>query len=516
MFVEVAVFGFTIQPGTYTYRADPSLKLVPGQAVSVPFGKESRSGLIVSVRASAPAGVAIKEVSAVKSQAAVVTVEQIELARAISETYFISLADALELMLPRLPKFELEEGSQSQKLYLFPTIRQAQAAARGGLVFTHTASAKEFDRLWQEIGRGEVKEVFGARSALFAPFQKLTEINIFQTESDLYKEERRPYYRALEVASMLARIHRAKLNPVSYSPRVADQFRVAHEVRAVEPNFTYSMQNLRQVPLVNDHLRAFIAQPGRTLVFLNRKTESGPLRCLTCRVRSFTSDPTVCPNCGSANVKFQIFNLRTVAEQLSKEAGPETTLAKQMNEMSLRMNTLAKAKVAKSVALAKTRVAEGVTFATQQIFFQNPLFFDRIALLSADTYLTSGSYLAAEKTFQLLTSLRRLLAPDGQILVQTGFPDLPCIQNSLQGNYDAFYQTELRGRRETGYPPFSQLAKLTWNGRGQSELNLPESLEVFGPFDDRGAKYFIVRGQDLSPLAELGRVWKLDIDPANL
>lgn len=479
MFVEVAVFGFTLRSGTYTYQADPGLDIVPGQVVKIPFGKNSRSGIVLTVNTSPPEGLSIKEVGEVASASPVVTPEQLKLARLISETYFISQADSLELMLPRLPKVELRQGQRKQKLYLFPTLRQAEAAARGKLVFTHAAKAKEFDLIWQEVASGETSEIFGTRSALFAPFQKLTEVNIFQTESDLYKEERRPYYRSLEVARLLAKIHGAKINPVSYSPRVVDNYQIPHEIRRVESNFNYRIVDLKRGSLVNSDLKAFVSKPGRVLVFLNRKTESGPLVCRTCKVRSFTADPSVCPNCGGSDVKFQLFNLRTAAEEL-RESNPQ-----------------------------------GV-FATQQIFFQDQAPFERIAVLSADTYLSHGSYLATERTFQLVTSLLRLLKPGGEILVQTAFPDLSCIQNALQVDYHAFYQDELKGRRETGYPPFSQLARLSFSGKELPEFRPPGDLEIFGPFADKKTQYFIVRGQDLAPLSELGRAWKLDIDPVNL
>ena len=103
------------------------------------------------------------------------------------------------------------------------------------------------------------------------------------------------------------------------------------------------------------------------------------------------------------------------------------------------------------------------------------------------------------------------------MVVQTGFPEHSAIKHSVQGDYQKFYEEELLQRIETGYPPYNKLAKLTYAASGPiPELNLGSSCQVFGPFEGFKFNYFVVRGQDLSPLSSLKRPWKLDIDPASL
>src|SRR5581483_1054136 len=357
--------------------------------------------------------------------------------------------------------------------------RQAAAASksRSGLLYQHKL-VHEFDRQWSAVASGQAKIIFGTRSALFAPFTSLKKITIFQTESDQYKEERRPYYRTLDLASKLAKIHQAKLSAVSFSPRVSDHYRIPHQIKKLELLPESEMIDLRHQPIVNNRLLATLKERhGQALLFLNRKSERGPLFCRTCKVTSYTDNPAVCPNCGGADVRFKNFNIASLA----KELGPKT--------------------------------AGSAVFSTQQIFYQNSGKFDLVVALSADTYLSQSDYLASEKTFQLITLLLRLVAPGGRLIVQTAHPESHAISAALSGDYYRFYRQELKLRRESGYPPFSKLAKLTWGSKEPlQELELG-NLEIFGPFTGQKFPYLVVRGQDLAALNELGRPWKLDIDP---
>lgn len=487
MIAEVAVFGFTLKPVTYSYAIPDGQDVQPGQLVKVPFGKNLRQGVIVSVGRKPPPDLAIKEVMSIESNRPSISAAQLELAAWISKRYFISMAEALHLMLPRLPKtptssYQNINKGISQELCLFPTLRQAEAAAKAnrGLVFSHSGSVAQFNDRWQQISRSGVKRIFGARSALFAPFNDLKKISIFQTESDLYKEERRPYYRSMDVAQALAKVHHASIRAVSYSPRVQDHFKIPHLVKKLPLSPQVSLVNLRQSKILSPELTLFLqANSGkRILVFLNRKSERGPLVCRVCKVRSYVADPSACPNCGSSDVKFQLLNLSTLSKELSGMPNLE--------------------------------------FSTQQIFFQDTPLFDAVVVASADTYLNHAGYLSTEKTYQMMSNLLRLLKPGGKILVQTAYPDDKAINYALKNNYQAFYQSELVKRREFGYPPFSEIAKLTYQKKEPiPDLRL-KNLEIFGPFQNGLHQYLIVRGKDLAELSILVRPWKLDIDPLNL
>ena len=481
MNAQVAVFGFTVSPVSYTYTIPPGLKVLVGQLVEVPFGRRLRQGIVTEVGDFTPADTILKPISRLVTLKPLLSEKQLSLAGFISSRYFASLAESIELMLPRVPKMTPERpGQEKQELLLFPTLRQAAHAQRkeGGLLFSHTLKPQDFDRAWQAISSGKARRILGPRTALFAPFRNLKRLCIFQTESDVYKEERRPYYRALPVAEELTRIFGAKLEAVSYSPRVQDEFLVPHTIKIL-PSQEIRLTDLRHQPILNSDLKKALTEAAgkRILIFLNRRSEKGPLQCRTCKEVTYTADASVCPNCGGADVRFQTFNLQTLAKKIESPAN------------------------------------SNVTFATQQILFEDTAPFDLVAILSADTFLHQPSYNSTEKTFQLVTSLRRLLKPRGKMIIQTGFPEEPAIKLSLAGSYRDFYLGELKVRKDSNNPPFTKIARIT--STKENEPPALPGLDVFGPFQGKKT-YFVVRGQDLSALKDLPRSWKLDIDPLSL
>lgn len=488
MNAEVAVFGFTLKPVTYTYKIPARLTVCPGFLVNVPFGKKKRFGIVVRTSKNI-SQFDLKEIDETVSEYPLLEPSQLLLAEKLAAHYFISTAEALHLMLPKIPNPSIQLSPSlnkkvSQELFLFPTLNQAREAQRnlGGLVFSHSGPNQTFSESWQKIQTGQIERILGSRSALFAPFKNLRRITIFQTESDIYKEGRRPYYRALQVARLLAQVSGSTLQAVSFSPRVQDNFEVKHLIKKTLP-LSSKIIDLRKTSVVGDELRDILAKTKakKVLLFLNRKSDKGALVCRTCKVRSYTSDPTLCPNCGSSDVRFQLFNLQTIAKKLSLPPNSQ------------------------------------VICATQQIFFQDSSQFDLIVVLSADTYFLKPSYDSAEKTFQIITYLKKLLVPNGLLILQTGFPDHNAIKDALRGDYQHFYKEELILREESSYPPYSRLAKVTYTASGQVPgLTLGKGCQVFGPFDGSKFPYFIVRGSDLGALTDLKWPWKLDIDPVSL
>jgi primosomal protein N' len=487
MTCEVAVFGFTLKPIPYSYIIPQGLNLQPGQVVEVPFGKRKRVGIVVSTYCKDLSIFDLKPLLKVLSSEPALTKIQLELARWISETYFISIAEALKLFLHRLPKAVSNlNANQDQELIIFPTIDQVLNAHKmySSVVYGPHLLTRDFDRAWQQIKSGEAGTIISTRSGVFAPFNRLKKITIFQTESDLYKNERRPYDRTFAIAERLAELSQARLRAISYSPRIQDHYHVPHEIKKATQHFNYQIVNLKKHPVINKTLLSALrkSDPSKTLIFLNRKTDRGSLVCRTCKEVSFTNDPSTCPNCGGANVKFKIINLDSFSKKIREQ------------------------------------IEGDFTFSTQQIFFQNAAItrFKLIVVLSADTYLHQYSYNAKEKTFGMITNLIRILESKGSIIIQTSFGGDPSINLAVKNDYLNFYRQELRERRDANYPPFTKIAKLSYTGTEyQEKPNLSAEIETLGPFGEIHP-HFIARGQNLKALQSLSRPWKLDIDPLSI
>ena len=99
LFAEVAVEAARgIARETYTYAVPEGIDVVPGHRVTVPFGRRSSYGFVVSLGTDQP-GVETKPIATAGSGPLLLPY-QIELARLVADHYWIPLIEAIRAMLP--------------------------------------------------------------------------------------------------------------------------------------------------------------------------------------------------------------------------------------------------------------------------------------------------------------------------------------------------------------------------------------------------------------------------------
>jgi primosomal protein N' (replication factor Y) len=103
-----------------------------------------------------------------------------------------------------------------------------------------------------------------------------------------------------------------------------------------------------------------------------------------------------------------------------------------------------------------------------------------VGVISADTQMLLPDFRSSERTFQLLTQVagragRSVL--QGEVIIQTHQPGHYTLVHVLDHNFGAFYEEELRSRRELDYPPFSRLVLV--ETRGENEDHVHHEAERF-------------------------------------
>ena len=99
LFAEVAVEAARgLDRETYSYEVPPALDVVPGHRVTVPFGRRSTFGFIVSLGTDDP-GVEVKPITAAGREPLLLP-HQVELARLVADHYWVPLIECLRAMLP--------------------------------------------------------------------------------------------------------------------------------------------------------------------------------------------------------------------------------------------------------------------------------------------------------------------------------------------------------------------------------------------------------------------------------
>lgn len=362
---------------------------------------------------------------------------------------------------------------------------------------------------WRSIARGDIQVVVGARSAVFAPTPNLGLIVLDEEHDTSFKQDSAPRYHACHVARKRAELENVPVVLGSATPSLESwhqtrtgSFRLVELAKRVLdrplPNVVAidlrtEFQNRGSRGAISRPLKLAMKQAleaqGQVILLLNRRGFSTSIQCNACGhvVRCQECDialthhregekaichycdyqitaPTNCPECNFEGIRYAgLGTQRLEAEVRSRFP----------NYQCLRMDSDTMQKHGShEAAFARFRAGEvQILLGTQMI--AKGLDFPNVTLvgvINADTALHFPDFRAAERTFQLVTQVAGRTGRGelgGRVLVQTFSPDHPAIVAAMRHDYHGFTEVELPIRREHGYPPFCQMARIII--RGESE-----------------------------------------------
>jgi primosomal protein N' (replication factor Y) len=370
---------------------------------------------------------------------------------------------------------------------------------------------RERQAMWRALRSGRLRVAVGARSALFAPVQKLGLICVDEEHDGSFKQEEGVRYHARDMA--LLRAYRAAAVCVlgSATPSLSSRALVTEgklellilpsrarqaarmpavevvDLRRVGPG--PGGDRLLSLPLFRA-LETVLERKQQAILFLNRRGFAPSLLCGSC------GTPAQCPNCSVALTLHRSRGERLrchycdysvslptpcaacgASEFLEEGSGTERI------EAVLR-DTLPAARVARldrDVAAGRKserileRVRRGevdILVGTQMVTKGHDLpEVTLVGVLNADAALSMPDFRAAERTFQLLVQVSgragRGDAP-GRVLIQTRQPEHPAIACAVTHDMQGFNEQELAARRELRYPPFARLALVRFDAVEES------------------------------------------------
>lgn len=355
--------------------------------------------------------------------------------------------------------------------------------------------------MWKSLRSGAVKVVVGARSALFAPVERLALICVDEEHDGSFKQEEGVRYNARDMA--LLRAHRAGAVAVlgSATPSLASELGVRDGKleRLVLPERARASASLPRVELVDlkrigpgpsGHrllslplhraLEQTLASGGQAILFLNRRGFAPSILCEACgkvaecpscavaltlhrsgrpRLRCHYCDyeaalPDKCPSCGSGRLSEEGAGTERIEAALA-ETFPSARVAR------LDRDVAAGAKSEKVLDRMRNREID-VLVGTQMVTKGHDLpDVTLVGVLNADAALAMPDFRAAERAFHLLVQVAgRAGRGDvpGKVLIQTWQPDHPAVALAAKHDIAGFVERELADRRELGYPPYRRIA----------------------------------------------------------
>jgi primosomal protein N' (replication factor Y) len=404
-------------------------------------------------------------------------------------------------------------ASGRQAIVLVPEIALTpQTVARFRARFPRLAvlhsvlTESERARAWRAAREGGIDVVVGARSAVFAPVKSLGLIVLDEEHEHAYKQEGDPRYHARDVALRRAEREGAAVILGSATPSLetvhaarTGRLRLARLSRRIEErpmppieivDMAEERRDTKRYPLLSRSLeqavRKAVAREEQVLLFLNRRGYTTISRCKKCHwvFKCKRCDITVtfhkaesiaeCHTCGATQALPDVCPACRVGELYHFGVGTERIeeeIRKRLPELSVARMDSDKMRTRKDYREAlgglwsgETDVVVGTQMIAKGLDVPNVTV---IGVVNADTASYLPDFRASERTFHLLTQVagRAGRGPKGgKVIVQTFNPTHYAVACAAAYDEAGFIEKELEFRRELGFPPYSRLVRLVFQG----------------------------------------------------
>ncbi len=385
------------------------------------------------------------------------------------------------------------------------------------------SNGEKYDQ-WKRIKSGKSNIVIGARSAIFAPLDKLGLIIIDEEHETTYKSSTRPRYHAREVAEIRCQIENCHLVLGSATPSIESYYKgktgeyhlyeLKHRVQNIpmpkiklidmrnelkEGNYSILSKELKEA------IHSNLEKNQQSILFLNRRGYSTFISCrqcgyiekcphcdvsltyhfnekrLICHYCGYSKTvPRICPVCKSKKIKYLGTGTQKVQSVIEKEfpnakilrMDVDTTRKKGAHDRIINAFKNQEA----NILIGTQMIAKGLDFPNVTL----------VGVIIADTSLNLPDYSSAERTFQLITQVAGRAgrgALMGKVIVQTYQPNHYSLVHAKSHDYINFYNDEITIRREMFYPPFKDIINIVFSSENEKDL-IKQSNEFYMELTD--------------------------------
>lgn len=394
-----------------------------------------------------------------------------------------------------VPEIALTEHLKHRYLKAFPDCLD---------VWHSMVTRAEKGRIYSKIASGRTRILLGARSAVFAPFEKPACVIIDEEHDSSYKQDSGVRYDAREVSRMRMRkaggllvLGSATPSLETYHPlsaagavvemkkRVENRPLPACHIVDMGSEFTVKKNKSIFSDLLAAKIAERIEKRQQVLLFLNRRGHStfvlcracgNAVRCESCSVSmtyhseppklvchycdASTEVPKACPKCRSPYIRFFGVGTEKVEEEFRRRF-PGVPVARLDSDVL--SNKGASARIFDDFMKKKTLVLIGTQMIAKGLDFHN---ITLVGIVSADVALNMPDMFASEKTFQVLCQVIGRTGrgtEEGECVIQTYNPGHYSITAAASSDYSEFYRNEMEIRNGFFHPPVSKMVKVSFS-----------------------------------------------------
>lgn len=377
------------------------------------------------------------------------------------------------------------------------------------VIHSKLSAGERYDQM-ERAKKGEISVMIGPRSAIFTPFSNLGIIIIDEEHEGSYKSEITPKYHAREVAKKRCEVSGAVLVLGSATPSIESYFKAScGEYKLLKLSKRINDLKLADVQVVD--LRTELKEGNRSVIsralraqmqdalenkqqimlFLNRRGHTGFISCRSC------GHVLKCPHCDVSLTLHKDGRMRCHYcgyEQLQAKQCPECASpyiggfragTQQIEEVVKRefpqarilrmdLDTTRKKGSYEEILNRFSKGEADILIGTQMIVKGHDFpAVTLVGVLLADLSLHGSDYMAAERTFQLLTQAVGRAGrgeQPGNAVIQTYQPEHYAVREAASQNYEAFYDLEIAYRDLMSYPPMSGMLAMLLQSEDETLL----------------------------------------------
>ena len=381
------------------------------------------------------------------------------------------------------------------------------------VLHSHLSAGERHDE-WHKIRQGRARIVIGARSAVFAPVERLGLVIVDEEHEHSYKQEEAPRYNARDLAVVRGQQEGAAVVLGSATPSMESYHNVQRKkyallsltervdqknmplVRVIDMRSAARKEKGISIfsPQLSEAILQRLEKNEQVMLFLNRRGWSSSLQCPDCGYVAecpncsvsltyhraaqqlmchscghIEAAPTKCPeqSCGNAAIRFAGLGTEKVEAALAK--GFPMAKVKRMDSDTLKRKEDYR-RILGDFRTGKIDILLGTQMIAKGLHFPNVTL---VGIINADLSLHIPDFRAGERTFQLLTQVAGRAGRgdvEGEVYVQSFTPFHPSIQYARRHDFIGFYEQEIEFRQELRYPPVSRMALLTLRGRSEDRV----------------------------------------------
>lgn len=382
------------------------------------------------------------------------------------------------------------------------------------VIHSKMSAGERFDQM-ERAKKGEISIMIGPRSAVFTPFSNLGMIIIDEEHEGSYKSETTPKYHAREVAKKRCEMNGASLVLGSATPSVESYFKAeCGEYKLLKLTRRINDSGLARVEvadlrkelkegnrsvfsrILKEQMQETLKNHRQIMLFLNRRGMTGFISCRSCGTvikcphcdvsLTLHKDQTMrchycgyvqksvkrCPKCGSPYIGGFRAGTQQIEDAVKREF-PEARVLRMDMDTTRKKGSYEE--ILKSFANKEADILIGTQMIVKGHDFPEVTL---VGVLLADLSLHSSDYMAAERTFQLLTQAVGRAGRGkeaGRAVIQTYQPEHYSIQTAKEQDYEGFYRLEIAYRDLMSYPPVSGMMAILL--QSETEALLEEQSE---------------------------------------